>query len=173
MNKRVLVAGVGYRFLRDLSVGPLLVSTLLQQDWPPEVEIDDYSFGPIAVVQRLEDRPHYFDRIVFVATVERGRQPGQIYCYRWGNLTLDPLEVQIRVSEAVTGVISLDNLLIICTYFGVLPAEVAVIEVEPAVQSWGEDFSEPVQVAFEALPALVRQMLTQSLDQLPLANSLA
>src|SRR5215467_2813419 len=80
---KILVAGVGYQFLRDMSVGPALVPMLRELSWPADVEIEDLSFGPIAVVQRFEDRTEPYERIVFVSAVERGREPGRVHCCRW------------------------------------------------------------------------------------------
>lgn len=160
----VLIAGVGYHFLRDLSVGPVLVPRLQQLDWPPGVEIDDLSFGPIAVVQRFQDRPGYYDRIVFVAGVERGRSPGQVHCYRWAGELPDDEEVQQRVNEAVTGVISLDNLLIIAGRFGVLPPDVRVVELEPEDTGWGPGFTPPVEAALSEMIDTVRRVALEGFD---------
>ena len=80
----VLIAGLGYLFQRDHSVGPAVVTALREQTWQAGVEIDDLSFGPIAVVQRFQDRPDHFGRVVLVSAVVRQREPGGIYGYRWG-----------------------------------------------------------------------------------------
>jgi hydrogenase maturation protease len=154
----IMIAGVGYTNLRDLSLGPVLVPRLQQLEWPPGVDVDDWSFGPIAVVQRLEDRPGYYDRIVLVSAVSRGREPGGIFCYRWrGELPGDD-QIQERVGEAVTGIISLDNLLIIAERFGAFPKDVLVVEVEPEDSDWGPGFSSRVQAAQERVIDCVRQV---------------
>ena len=154
----VMVAGVGYPNLRDMSVGPVLVPVLKELEWPPGIEVDDWSFGPIAVVQRLEDRPGYYDRIVLFSAVSRGREAGSVYCYRWLGELPDDEKVQERVAEAVTGVISLDNLLIIAERFGVLPRDVVVLEVEPEDTNWGPGFSARVEAAVERVIDSVRQV---------------
>lgn len=143
---RVLVGGVGYRLLRDLSLGPLLMDRLKQEDWPEGVEIEDLSYGPVGVMHNLDARPPY-DRIVLVGGVQRGRPPGDVFRYAWARRLPDPEEIQARVAEAITGVISLDNLLIIATYFDKLPRDVVVIEVEAADEDWGEEFSPEVERA--------------------------
>jgi Ni,Fe-hydrogenase maturation factor len=96
-----------------------------------------------------------YDRIIFVAGVMRDRQPGGMYCYRWEHQLPDPEEVQARVAEAVTGVISLDNLLIIATYFGKLPHDVMVVEVEAADAGWGEGFTPQVE---SAIPKVIEEI---------------
>lgn len=164
----VLIAGVGYYNLRDLSFGPLMLQELQKLDWPDHLELDDFSFGPIAVVQRMQDRPGYFERIIFLAGVGRpGRAPGGIYCYRWQPSSPSIEAVQQCITEGVTGVVSLDNLLVIGEYFKVWPPEVVVIEIEPALEEWGAEYSEPVQMASLAIPGLVREVALGSLDQLP------
>jgi hypothetical protein len=71
-----------------------------------------------------------------------------------------PEEVQARVAEAVTGVISLDNLLIIATYFGKLPRDVVVIEVEAADEGWGEGFTPDVEAVIPQVIEKIRYHVT-------------
>jgi hydrogenase maturation protease len=140
---RVLVGGVGYRFLRDGALGPYMADTLASRAGNG-VEVEDLGYHPIGFTQNLDERPDY-DRIVFVAAVARGRTPGTVESYRWDHVLPSPKEVQDRVSEAVTGVISLDNLLIVSEAFNALPADVRVVEAEPADENWGEGFSPEVE----------------------------
>ncbi|MDQ2978400.1 MAG: hydrogenase maturation protease [Acidobacteriota bacterium] len=153
---RVLVGGVGYRLLRDLSLGPLLMDRLRSETWPEGVDVEDLGYGPIGVMHNLDARPPY-DRIVLVGGVKRGRTPGEVFRYVWSRRLPDDEEIQARVAEAITGVISLDNLLIIATYFGKLPPDVVVIEVEAAEEDWGEEFSEPVLGAIPQVIAEIRR----------------
>ena len=152
---RVLIAGVGYCNLRDLSIGPVLIDRLKKEKWPSGVEVEDLSYGPIGVMHNFDDRPPY-DKIIFLAGVNRNRRPGQISCYRWRHGLPDPDEIQARIGEAVTGVISLDNLLIISTYFKKLPEDVVVVEVEPADETWGEGFTKPMEEAIPMIIELIR-----------------
>jgi hydrogenase maturation protease len=138
---RVLVGGVGYRNLRDGSVGPWFADRLQSRNG---VEVEDVSYHPVGFSQNLEDREPY-DRIVLVAGVSRGRPAGTVEAYRWDGSLPPPKEIQERVAEAVTGVISLDNLLVVCGAFGALPDDVRVVEVEPADEGWGEGFSPEVE----------------------------
>ena len=152
---KILIAGVGYRNLRDLSLGPVLMDRLGGDAWPAGVEVEDLSYGPVGVMHSLDERGPY-DRIIFVAGVRRHRQPGGVYCYHWGHQLPDAEEVQARVAEAVTGVINLDNLLIIATYFGKLPRDVVVIEVEAADGGWGEGFTPQVENVVPAVIEMIR-----------------
>lgn len=153
----VLIACVGYRYLRDLSVGPGLLPTLNEIEWPDRVEVCDLHFGPIHMVHWLEERPKHFDRVIFVAGVERGRERGCVYCYRWDGALPDAEEIQQRVGEGVSGVISLDNLLIVGQYFRALPLDVVVVEVEPDDTGWGSGFSPLVDAVLSEVVETIRR----------------
>lgn len=141
---RVLVGGVGYRSLRDGSLGPYFADRLGERAGDG-IEVEDLSYHPVGLHQNLTDREPY-DRLVLVAAVRRpGREPGTVETYRWDHRLPDRDDVQERVNEAVTGVISLDNLLIVCTAFGGLPEDTRVVEVEPADEEWGEGFSPVIE----------------------------
>ena len=140
---RTLVAIVGSRNLSDFSVGPVLLDSLRKMAWDSGVEIEDMSYGPIAVVQNLEDRPRY-DRMVFLSAVKRGRVAGDVYRREFKQLLPHADEIQARIREAVTGVIDLDNLLIVVQHFGFLAPEVVSIEVEPLECESGEALSPAV-----------------------------
>jgi hydrogenase maturation protease len=150
---RVLVGGIGYRNLRDGSVGPR-VADLLAERAGDGIEVEDVSYHPVGLSQNLQERRPY-DRVVLVSAIRRGRPPATIEAYRWdGSLPPDE-EIQARVAEVVTGVISLDNTLVVCGALGGLPDDVRVIEVEPADDDWGETFSPQVEAALpEVLEAV-------------------
>ncbi len=150
---RVLVGGLGYRYLRDESVGPH-VAELLADRSANGVEVEDLSYHPVGLAQNLDERPDY-DRLVIVAGVRRGRAPGTIEDYRWEGVLPTRDEIQERVSEAVTGVISLENTLIVCKALGSLPADVRVVEVEPGEEGWGEGFSAALE---EKLPEVMERV---------------
>ena len=171
--RRIFIGGVGYTNLRDLSVGPIVLPQLQQLDWPAGVEIDDLSLGgPIAAVHRFREASPY-DRVVLFGGVGRWRQPGQIYLYRWDRSLPDRDEIQMRVSEAVTGVISLDNLLIVGGYFGIWPPDVVVVEVEPCDENWGPEFSEPIRAAINPLIKAIHEAALASSDRFPTSPAIA
>lgn len=158
---RVLVAGIGYRNLRDHSVGVMVTDLLEGRQWPEGVVVEDLSYGPIAVVQRLEDDPpeRRPDRAVFVAAAARGdRRPGTVTAYRWDGVLPSAERIQGAVCEAVTGVIALDNTLVVAQHFRALPEEVVVVEVEPDKHEAGETLGGVVGEAFEPLCELVTRL---------------
>ncbi len=154
----ILVAGVGYQYLSDLSFGPKLVERLQSMDWPDDVRIEDFGYGPIAILDWFEESPgKRFERAILAGAVERGREPGTLVTYGWLSGTPDPELVQERVAEALTGVISLDNLLIVAQHFGALPAETSVVELEPVEKEWGAELSTLGEERLEQAVAWIRR----------------
>ncbi len=140
-----LVGGVGYHDLRDFSVGPAVAGWLQQESWPEVVSVQDLSIGPVDVVHRLSWADPPFRRWIVVGSVRRGREPGTVAAYRWdGSLPPDE-EIQARVAEAVTGVVGLDNLVIVVAGLEAAPPETCVVEVEPEVEELGHTFTEAVE----------------------------
>jgi hydrogenase maturation protease len=156
-RSRVLVGGIGYRNLRDGSIGLHVIDRLADRAGDG-VEIEDVSYHPVGLSQNLEERLDY-DRIVLVAAVARGRSPGSVTSYRWDGRLPDRDEIQTRVSEAVTGVISLDNTLVVCGALGGFPDDVRVVEVEPASEQWGEELSPEIE---ERLPEILGTVWTST-----------
>jgi hydrogenase maturation protease len=115
------------------------------------VEVEDVSYHPVGLSQNLQERAPY-DRVVFVGAVARGRAPGTVEAYQWDGALPKRDAIQARVAEAVTGVISLENTLIVCAALGGLPDDVRVVEVEPEDEGWGDGFSPTIEAT---LPKLV------------------
>lgn len=155
---RVLVGGVGYPDLCDYSIGILVQEHLSTRDAPAHVVVEDLSYNPIAIIQRLNDEPgdDRFARAVFVSAVKRGESPaGAVRCYRWDRVLPSDEEIQRAVTDGVTGIIAVENTLVIAEYFRALPDEVIVVEVEPETHEFGADLSPAVSDAFETICDLV------------------
>jgi len=172
---RTLIGGIGYRDLRDHSIGVMVTDRLAPATWPAHIAVEDVSYNPIAVIQRLEDeRPaHPFERVVLIGATQRpGRAAGTFSVFRWDRALPDDAVVQAAVAEAVTGVISLDNTLMITEYFRALPPEVIVVDVEPDVHEFGDTLSPRLAMQFDRICTLVTDIALDALDagQLPDAS---
>ena len=159
-ERRVLVGGVGYTNLRDMSVGPLLVERLRRTSWPPGVDIEDLSAGAIHEVHVLQSRRPY-DAAILISGVRRGGPAGTVRAYRWDHAQRTSDEIQERVSEALVGIIGLDTLLTVLDHFGALPADTRIFEVEPGAEDWGPDLSVPVGAVMTELEQLVRDQIAE------------
>jgi hydrogenase maturation protease len=154
---RVLVGGIGYRNLRDHSVGLFVIDRLAERA-TETVEVEDVSYHPVGLSQNLQDRAPY-DRVVLVSAASRGRPPGTVAAYKWSGELPGTEEIQERISEAVTGVISLDNTLVVCGALGGLPDDVQIVEVEPVEEGWGESLSAAIE---QKLPEIVETVWTST-----------
>jgi hydrogenase maturation protease len=160
---RTLIAGVGYSNLSDLSVGPLVTAQLRREAWPEHIEVDDLSYGPIAVVHRFVETTPPYRRLVLIGAADRGLATAQVRCYQWQGILPSAEEVQARVAEAVTGIIDLDNLLVVSQQFGALPEEVFVIEVQPVVTDFGMVAGAEVAALLPEVRRLARRVALEGL----------
>lgn len=128
---RTIVGIVGYYgFVRGYPLGPEMMARLRALPWPSGVEIREMNWGPVAIVQDFQAQPDKPDRVVLVGALDRGLAEGTVSCRRWAGGTLDLGAVQRRMFEAVTGVISLDNLLVIGAQFGIWPEQTYTVELQ-------------------------------------------
>ncbi len=162
---KVLIAGVGHPNLKDLSFGQVLLPHLKQQDWAENFDLENLSFGAIAVLQWFQDFPDKYDRVVFVSATERtGRKPGTLDVYKWDFAPLDEEVVQECVAESVTGIISLDNLMQILQYFKALPPEVFVLDLEPVNSEIGFECSPEITARFDEFSDIVKEKATANAE---------
>ena len=128
---RTVIGIVGYYgFVRSYPLGPELMERLQAQAWPQETEIREMNWGPVAIVQDFQAEATKPGCVVLVGALDRGLALGTVSCRRWAGGTLDSAAVQRRMFEAVTGVVSMDNLLVIGAQFGVWPAETFTVELQ-------------------------------------------
>jgi hydrogenase maturation protease len=161
---RVLIGGIGYRNLRDHSFGVVLAEALAARQWPPGVCVEDISYNPIAVVQRLQDEPSDggFELAVIAGALQRpGRRPGTLSVYRWDNVLPAPEDIHEAITEAVTGIISLDNTLVVARHFEALPATVVVVEIEPDAHEFGSALTPAVDAALAAATDVITQLAVE------------
>ena len=177
---RTVIGGVGYRNLRDHSLGIVMSDELEPLANPPQLLIEDLCYGPVAVGQWLLDEALTapITRAVFVTAIARedGRPPGTITAYRWDRVLPNEQEIQRAVADAVTGVILLDNTLVVTAWMRALPEETIVVEVEPIEHAFGDEMSAPVAAAYAEAKRLVMLFATdpvaaQALPVLPLGGT--
>ena len=104
------------------------------------------NWGPIAIVQYFQSLKVSFDRIIFLVAIERPmRKIGAIDIFKWKGGLPSETQIQACVGDAATGVISVENLLIIGEFFKIWPKEVYLVDVEPGPEIAGEYLTVEVQ----------------------------
>ena len=163
MGLRTVIGGVGYRNLRDHSLGIVMSDELEALANPPALQVEDLCYGPVAVAQWFLDEANV-NRAVFITAIARedGRPPGTICAYRWDHVLPDDGEIQRCVVDAVTGVIFLDNTLVVVEWMGALPDETIVIEVEPLEHAFGDEMSPAVAAAYAEVRRLALHYATDA-----------
>jgi hypothetical protein len=132
---------------------------LQKSEWPEGVEVEEMNWGPIAIVQKFQSLSSPYSRVIFLAAIERQtRKMGDIDVFRWMGGLPDEEMIQACIGDAVTGVISVENLLIIGEHFKIWPAETFIVDVEPGTETAGIDFTAEVQEAIPAIIKTIRQL---------------
>lgn len=135
----VLVGIVGYTPVLDAyPLGPKLMTALQARLAGHDAAVENMSWGPIHVVQQFQDegavRPR---RLVLVGAASVCVVPGRVRAFRWMGGSLPAQAMQERVYEAVTGIVDIENTLMIGTHFGIWPDEAYTVEVELAADTFG------------------------------------
>ncbi|MFN2438255.1 MAG: hypothetical protein ABR503_03580 [Chitinophagaceae bacterium] len=161
--KKIFIGTVGYHNLTNHSIGPALLPQLQKMTWTTGVEIDELNWGPIAIVQKFQALPAAYNRVILLAAIERpGRNIGDITVYKWIGKLPDEELIQRCIGDAVTGVISVENLLIIGEYFKIWTGETFLVDVEPGPEQAGENFTEEMQQAIPEILLTLQQLTTEN-----------
>jgi hydrogenase maturation protease len=147
---RVLIGGVGERWMGDASFGLLAADRLASLPSSSGVQVADLGYSALFVAQDLPAATRAYCRLILVAGVARGRALGTLRRYRWHPAPATSTEIEERIREAGAGAVSLDHLLSIGHHFGVLPPEVVVFELEPVTMT-GEALSAQGAAVLEGL----------------------
>jgi hypothetical protein len=127
----------------------------------------------VAVAQWFADesRTAPIDRAIFVSAVAReNRSPGTLSVYRWDGVLPDAANIQRAIGDAVTGVIFVDNTLVVTRWMHALPNETYVVEVEPLLHEFGDGLSSPVAAVYDEARSLVLRLATDAnIDGIPTA----
>ena len=151
--QKILIGTIGYHNLGNHSIGPVLLQQLQKINWRHEVDVEEMNWGPIAIVQRFQAMAMPYKKIILLSAIERKeRKIGEITVYKWQGSLPDEEMIQACIGDAVTGVISTENLLIIGEYFKIWPDEVYVVDVEPGPEQAGSEFTNEVN---DAIPGVI------------------
>ena len=153
-SARIVIGGVAHLYQGDLDFGRLCVERLRDAGFGADVAVEEFSYGAVAVTQRLEElRP---ELLILVGAAERGRVPGSVERREVELPKREPREVQAAVADAVTGYLGLDLLVEVAHGLGALPRRTVAIELEPARTEPSEHLSPEARAALFVAEELVR-----------------
>ena len=135
-----LIGIVGYTPVLDAFPLSRRLVGELRQRLPDDgsIAIENMSWGPIHIVQRFQDiQTPVLKRLVLVGAASVSVRPGHVRAYRWKGGRLPEQAVQERVYEAVTGIVDIENTLVIGEYFGIWPPECFVVEADIPANVFG------------------------------------
>ena len=158
------MGGVGQLYQGDLDLGRLAARRLIERGAGPDVLVEDFYYGAVAVAQRLQELEP--EGLVLVGAVAGGRSPGSVLRRRVTRPLREPKAAQASVADAVTGYVTLDLLIDVCSSLGALPERTTAIEVEPASSQPSEHLSPEVS---EALGEAVEMAVAEA-RRIPVLN---
>lgn len=135
-----LIGIVGYSAILDsYPLGPPLMTGLESAlADAPHVTIENFTWSPVHIVQRFENdempRP---ERLVLIGPSATTLNPGNVHACQWRGGEASELAVQERVYEAVTGIVDLENTLMIGEYFKAWPSECFTVEADMQANTFG------------------------------------
>lgn len=159
------MGGVGYRWQSDGSFGLVACDTLASLPLPDGVEVADLGYGALHAAQDIAAAAPPWERLILLAAAPRGREAGALEIRTWQPGEASNEDVQALVLEAGGGVLHVDHLLVIGSYFGWLPPEVVLVELEPAVTDPGEPLSLVGRERLDEAVEIVRNLLEQKPPQ--------
>lgn len=151
----VVVAAVCQPWRQDLEFGLWILDRLREEGVHGVARLEDWSFGTIPAFQKL--RAGRFERAVFLSAARRGRRPGTVHRFRPPDTLPGPREIRARIADGATGLVSVDNLLVMGRFYGALPPDVVLVEAEPVDDGWGRSLSTELAARLEDAVALVRR----------------
>lgn len=174
-----LIGIVGYSAILDTyPLGPLLMTELeTALADAAHVTVENFTWSPVHIVQRFEnDEMPKPERLILVGLTATTIKPGNVHACQWHGGEATELAVQERVYEAVTGIVDLENTLMIGEYFKAWPDECFTIEADMQAntfgrlvmadsEGWGQDESALLE-HFGFSPAEQRQRIIDMAEDL-------
>ncbi|MDP9405633.1 MAG: hypothetical protein M3O86_03385 [Actinomycetota bacterium] len=150
----ILVGGVSELYQSDLDLGRRAAELLAAEAFGNHVLVEDLHYGAVAVAHRLAElRP---STLILVGATPRARTPGTVSRRRVAAPSVDPVETQIAVADAVVGYVDVDLVVRVAAGFGALPPRTVVIDAEPAATSPSDRLTPAGEAALQEVVSLVR-----------------
>jgi len=137
-NKQILVMGVGNTLLQDDGVGVHVVNSIKEMSNPPDVNVLDGGTLGLSLLPEIEDAAG----LIVVDAAQIDEAPGSIRVFR--NVEMDR---QLSGKKSTVHEVAVADLLAAAAMSGQLPAERALVVIQPASIEWGLKPTSPVRAA--------------------------
>lgn len=157
---RTLVAGLGNIFHGDDGFGVEVADALLRQDWPDDVQVEDFGIRGIHLAYQLLDP---YELLVIVDAVSRGGEPGTVYVieHQRDEQRPSPSEDAPMLDAHDLGP---DGVLALVPALGGTLGRVVVVGCEPELVTLGVGLSGPVAGSVETAARLVSDIVWAARD---------
>jgi len=155
---KILVAGIGNKYMGDDGFGPRVVEALLTRDLPENVEARDVGLCGITLAPDLSD----YDHVIFADAVNTGGKLGTIYRTEIKAEEVEEMKpggenpFNFSIHEA-----RLEELLSFAKTIGTLPPTNVVIGCEVQDAQLGEEMSPEVATAIHSAVEIILDELQQ------------
>ena len=157
---RTLVAGLGNIFHGDDGFGVEVAAALSRQDWPDDVQVEDFGIRGIHLAYQLLDP---YELVVIVDAVSRGGEPGSVYV-----IEHQPDEQRPERGEDAPLLdahdLGPDGVLALVPALGGTLGRVVVVGCEPELLTPGVGLSGPVADSVETAARLVSDIVWAARD---------
>ena len=153
MAGKTLVLGIGNTLLSDEGVGVHMLAWL-QRHYPALTAIDYLDGGTLSFT--LAPYIEEADNLIVIDAAELHAAPGTVQVFAGSEMDRFAGKTKRSVHE-----VSLGDLLAIAHLTGAMPANRALIAIQPQTVDWGHNLSNPVK---QSLPEAANHMLTLLVD---------
>ncbi len=154
---RVLVAGIGNKYMGDDGFGSRVIETLMLRDLPEDIEVRDVGLCGVTLAPDLSD----YELVIFVDAVETSGKAGTIYRREIEAGQVEKLKPEEARSSILLGAheARLEELILFAKAIGSLPPTVIVIGCEILKVDLGDTLSPEVEAAVHRTVELILKEL--------------
>lgn len=162
MPRRIVIIGLGNRFLHDDAAGIRVAEALRKElktkdNQPPEeVRIEEYEEMDLSILQEMKGA----SRLIIMDSMKSGTDPGTVSLFRLAAKSGD-VESLPSLHE-----LDLSDIVYLAQRMGMLECPVLIVGIEPADLSIGEGLSEEVEAAIPHAVMAVVSRLGEEADRM-------
>jgi hydrogenase maturation protease len=151
ISRKILVLGIGNSLRCDDGIGVRIVEAMqARRPVPPGVEMRDGGTLGLSLLPEVEQA----DAVIVIDAAEIGAEPGTIRLFEGA-----AMDAQLDGKKRTAHEVALADLMAAARLMACLPAQRALLAVQPASTDWGLTPTHPVAAAIPCACALVASLL--------------